>query len=292
MNVPIAKTHEEAVERIREMASAEIAYVPVPCKGEFTYYASKAGEVFRIRDLRHGSTYGLADIHKDGCVSIMLPCKGGRENRISVANMVYSAFVAREFAPMRKFKFRNGNPRDCAVDNIIALGDYSDYAAISKRMTAWCEFYIERRDAFIKETEYKFLVPHEVAEDIVEEAFVALCNRDYPITDNAYLYQVMRNRILWAHHMYLKTRWCELKEWNYALTIRDEGMSELLPYATRNLASEKMRQALQLWSLGYTLEEIAAVAGTNPNAVNSRINGAKKALRKALRNDIQIYHTL
>lgn len=292
MNIPIAKTHEEAVEKIREMASAEIAYVPVPCKGEFAYYASKAGEVFRIHDQRHGSIYGFSNIHKDGCVSIMLPGKGGRVNRISVANMVYSAFVAKEFAPMRKFKFRDGNPRNCAVDNIIALGDCNDYTAISKRMTAWCEFFIERRDALIKETTYKFLVPHEVAEDIVEEAFVAMCNRDYPITDDAYLYQVMRNRILWAHHMYLKTRWCELKEWNNALIIRDEGLTELLPYAMQNLASERMRQSLQLWSLGYTLEEIASVAGTNPNAVNSRINGAKKVLRKVLKNDIQIYHAL
>lgn len=291
MNVPITRTHEEAVEKIKEMAPTEIAFVPIPCRGDFSFYATKTGEIYQIRDIKEGSTYRQMPV----CNNAVQFRTAGKRNKtsVTVANMVYSAFVAKEFHPVRRFKYKDGNPNNYSLDNIVLKGG-RDYTAIAQRMEDLSELFVANRAKFISNVRYRYFIDVKTAEDIVEEAFILLCNKGIKEADEAYFCGAIYKSIVAIRQIYrnrIGSRFCQLNE-HYDVGVEEAEMSELLPFAMRRLESEQTHYALYLWSIGYTRDEITGILGKKRTTIDGRISRAIKACSKDMKRDAEIYYSL
>lgn len=293
--LPIARTHEEAVAKIKEMASAEIAVAPVPIKGDRTLYVSRVGEVFQIRDIKGGAVYHQLPIRSDNCVNFTRGAR--RQGAANVANLVYSAFVSGEFCPERKFGYKDGNPQNRCVENIYPKRDL-DYDMTRCRMQTTADLYITQKEQLIRHVELHYALDTETAKDMVDEAYILLCSekdiRWAPRDPAAFFYRWMCIKIAQVFGVYQRTvrsRFCSMKEW-HDVGAYDNDIVELLPFAMSHIKSEKCRFALYLWCLGYTGQEIAEFFGTNANAATGRIIEAKRKLIKEFQKDIDIYYAL
>lgn len=291
MDIPIAKTHEAAVEQIRRMASDEIAFCPVPCRGDFSLYASKAGEIFQIWDTECGSIYRRKPVFNNA-VSFSTTGKRAKTSA-SVANMVYSAFVAREFRPVRRFEYKDGNPNNCALSNLVLKGE-RDYTKVAHNMDKLQDLLMAHKDKFIKNVQWHYFVSEADAEDIVSEAFILLCGKGLKKVNDAYFCGAMYKSIMAVYQIWrnkVRSRFCKPDDLD-GFGTWDDDFSEAMPFCMRRLQSENTRYSLYLWSLGYTRDEICEMLGQKRTTIDGRIGEALKACRKSLKNDIEIYYAL
>ena len=150
--------------------------------------------------------------------------------------------------------------------------------------SAWCERLYENKAAQLLLYGRALGLSHSEAEDVLQETFVALMQKDPPPTQpEHYCVRSYRNRVLnFRRSLWRRlTRELESKSW---FERSEESPLELAAMRSLEKLPREQREVivLKIWH-EYTFEEIAELLGTPANTVAGRFRYGLQKMREAMK---------
>ena len=125
------------------------------------------------------------------------------------------------------------------------------------------------------------------ADDITQQVFLKLLKSKKGFESKTHLNNYLVRAAINQTHTYKSSPWQKktkgLEDYHTdgGIELKDDELSDAI-----NLLSEKLRMVIHLYyGEGYKISEIANILKTNENTVKTRLDRAKKKLRKILKED-------
>lgn len=269
---------EEAMGLIAQRTGRRVAEAGIgTAGGKATYLVTDDGRVFVAMKM-HGR---IAAQEKK-------PVRNGRSTRWSVytygkryydvAQCVYCAFVLGRWDDVRP-KFKDGNPRNCSVENLSV--DEGQAMGIGYFMRRHADVYEKEFGVMVDYLRFRYFLRKEEAEDVVQDVFIYLSGKAGVRDDFGSLW------MYYCKHKCgelcgRKMRHEKFEDW------KAFGKDEMFEFPVPGmLENTEERDIIQAQLDGYEdRKELADRLGITKNQLSGRRQSAIKRLKRLLRADV------
>ena len=276
---------------MRNRCLCDVRPIPFPTVDSMTYWVTEKGDAFGCNKMRTMCVTRPLKIerrYKRGC-NIRYSIYGGKQKEAYMQNVMWSAFVSKEWLPDLEFSFKDGNQYNFALSNIEPKKTKANQTLLDNIRL----FAVEYERYFNKVVNHLHWVssdiPYDDIKDIASETFLYLCGfRSYASDDN-------------FAKIWTRTAEKRCVDWWRKYQCGKEGLfhedSQEEKYSVpehrvevadiwRHLRGEKCKKTMQLYSEGLTPTEIAKEMGSSIGTVGSCITRTIQNLREIYSADI------
>ena len=213
--------------------------------------------------------------------------QNGKPIESKVERIVYCTFVLGEWNDEVELEFKDGDPKNICLENIVECGEYLTEES-AQRMAEYAGIYQKYFDHVVKRVVWHTEIDWEDAEDLTSKSFVYLCakERRKKMDDFVALwvyYAKKRAQSFWLWRCAPRIGKLDEMEWLMKRNDTPFGLNilDVLP-------DERWKISLRMMAEGSSREEVAEVLGLSVRSVSNFLREAKSYLRKYLSTDREI----
>lgn len=181
-------TSDNYVDRMEDIAKARTAKIPLLyVRNETEYWISEKGDMaFVVHEICERKFIDLIKIHTEKKSPnsekyIKYRTNRGTQSAITVSRAVYGAFVLKDTIPKHLPRHKDLCPWNCSLENLELPEEIN--GRLKTNLYKYLDDYRECFKNFVDYCQAITLKSRQDAEDIVEDAFIATCERGAKIKD-------------------------------------------------------------------------------------------------------------
>ena len=213
--------------------------------------------------------------------------QNGKPIESKVERIVYCTFVLGEWNDEVELEFKDGDPKNICLENIVECGEYLTEVS-AQRMTKYAGIYQKYFDHVVKCVVWRTGIDWEDAEDLTSKSFVYLCAKERRKEMDHFLalwvyYAKKRAQSFWLLRHAPRIGKLDEMEWLMKRNDTPFGLNilDVLP-------DERWKISLRMVAEGSSREEVAEALGLSVSSVRDFLREAKSYLRKYLSTDREI----
>lgn len=284
-----ADTIDDLRKEIRKRSGCEVRESVFPTFGEMTYYVSVNGYIFGISSrIIHGKHYGYGPLKPESYrstqtklgVKYTIRDGGSHEKHIWAEQLVYCTFVLGKWDETVSIAFKDGNPANVHLDNLIAYREIIKPEWI-ENMKMYEDIYKHNFSDVVDFIIWNCNLSRAAAKDVAQDAFIWITtNREMP--DNMIGAWKHWSKFFGKNELYniTKVRYLDdidsyFGKANKTYEIDLFGL----------IKDEKRREAVRLCFSGYTKQEAADLLGIKMRTLRYYYESSINYLRDYLKKD-------
>lgn len=284
-----ADTIDDLRKEIRKRSGCEVRESVFPTFGEMTYYVSVNGYIFGISSrIIHGKHYGYGPLKPESYrstqtklgVKYTIRDGGSHEKHIWAEQLVYCTFVLGKWDETVSIAFKDGNPANVHIDNLIAYKEIIKPEWI-ENMKMCEDIYKHNFSDVVDFIIWNCNLSRAAAKDVAQDAFIWITtNREMP--DNMIGAWKHWSKFFGKNELYniTKVRYLDdidsyFGKANKTYEIDLFGL----------IKDEKRREAVRLCFSGYTKQEAADLLGIKMRTLRYYYESSINYLRDYLKKD-------
>lgn len=276
-------TIEAAQEYLRENGY-DVRECVFPTLYGMCYYITESGDVFSCKQCNSRGVFRIHKLHPriypDVGISFRMQGIDGQVDMI-VHKLLYCTYVLGYWDDKLKIHMKDGDRCNIRLDNMERVDNIQN-PQLGKRMEQAAVVYAQSFGYISHYIEYEYYMRREDAQDIVQDAFVALCNGYGDVSNFAAKWMEYSKKA--ANGFCAKSaQFCNIEDMqNARMSVRQpEACADILAACK----DQNQRRLLQLAADGYTLREMSQETGINLTYISEILHDARAIMRKYLRNE-------